>query len=336
MRERVYIVAEAGVNHNGDILIAKRLVDEAKACGADAVKFQAFNTKSLVTGSAKQAEYQVKNTGSTETQSEILRELELDALEFAALVDYCAEKHIDFLCTPFDHESIDMLRQMGVTHFKIPSGEITNVPYLRHMASVAERIIMSTGMANLGEVEFALHCLLKTGIDKEHITILHATTDYPTEMAEVNLRAIRTLRLAFGAEVGYSDHTEGVEVAVAAVAIGAKVIEKHFTLNRNMEGPDHVASLEPKQLSTMIRSIRNVEKAMGNGLKAPMPGELKNLDLVRKSIFAGSEIKEGERFSEHNLAVKRPATGISPIHWDEVIGLKASKHYLPDDPIDWA
>ena len=336
MREKVYVIAEAGVNHNGDILIAKRLVDEAKACGADAVKFQAFKTRSLVTDSAGQAEYQVKNTGGSGKQSEILRKLELSAEEFAVLVDYCDKKCIDFLCTPFDHDSIDMLLQLGVTHFKIPSGEITNVPYLRHLGSEAGHIIMSTGMANLGEVEFALHCLMKAGMSREEVTVLHATTDYPTEMSDVNLSALRTLSRSLAVEVGYSDHTEGVEVAVAAVAIGAKVIEKHFTLDRNMEGPDHIASLEPKQLVTMIQSIRNVEAAMGNGLKAPMPGELKNLDLVRKSIVARSEIKEGERFSEHNLAVKRPATGISPIHWDEIIGLKASKHYHPDDPIDWA
>lgn len=335
MRGRVYIVAEAGVNHNGDVSIAKRLVDEAKACGADAVKFQAFNTMSLVTNSAKQADYQVKNTGSSASQSEMLRELELDAAEFAALVDYCAEKRIDFLCTPFDLDSINMLRRLGVTNFKIPSGEITNVPYLRHLAAEAEHVIMSTGMANLGEVEFALHCLIGAGMEREQVSILHATTDYPTEMSDVNLNAVRTLKLALGCEVGYSDHTEGIEVAVAAVAIGATVIEKHFTLDRDMEGPDHVASLEPKDLSKMIRSIRNIELAMGNGLKAPKAGELKNLNLVRKSIVAGSEIQKGERFSESNLAVKRPATGISPIHWDELIGLSASKHYNPDDPIEW-
>ncbi len=327
----VLIIAEAGVNHNGSIDIAKKLIDAAVNAGADVVKFQSFKADKLVCKQAGKAEYQKKNTAENESQFEMLKKLELDAKAHRVLIDYCQTKKIQFLSTPFDHDSIDLLAGLGLSTFKIPSGEITNLPYLRHVGRIARDVILSTGMANLGEVESALFHLAAAGLPKKNITVLHATTEYPCPMNEVNLRAMQTLRLAFGVKVGYSDHTPGIEVAIAAVAMGACVIEKHFTLDRNMDGPDHKASLEPDELIAMVKSIRHISMALGDGIKRPSKSELKNIGISRKSIVAAKHIPPGDVFSEDNLTVKRPGNGISPLRWDEIIGQKATKPYTEDE-----
>lgn len=329
----VFIIAEVGVNHNGSLSLAKQLVDVAADCGANAVKFQTFKATTLVTKTAKQAEYQALNTGQSESQFDMLQRLELSEAVHKELIDYCKTRNLEFMSTPFDLQSIKLLNDLGVNRFKIPSGEITNYPYLKMVGSYNKEIVLSTGMAILGEIEAALNILIESGTDKNRITILHATTDYPTQMQDVNLNAMKTIAQAFRVRVGYSDHTAGVEVPTAAVALGASIIEKHFTLDKNLPGPDHKASLEPQELKQMVQAIRNIEIAMGDGVKWPSSNEKKNIEIVRKSIVASKAIKKGQVFSEKNLTVKRPAQGISPMRWNEVIGQVAQQDYEVDDLI---
>ncbi len=331
--EHVFIIAEAGVNHNGSLELAKKLIDVAVNAGADAVKFQTFATDSLICRHAQKAQYQLQTTPAEESQYEMLRKLELNEEAHKELISYCREKHIQFLSTPFDHSSIDLLARLGISTFKIPSGEITNLPYLRHIARLASEIILSTGMATLGETEAALEVLQQSGVTKNRITVLHATTEYPCPANEVNLRAMLTLRDAFQVSVGYSDHTLGSEIAVAAVALGACVIEKHITLSRSMDGPDHKASMEPDELVAMVQAIRHVSAALGDGIKKPSASEIKNIPIARKSIVAACEISAGDMFTVENLAVKRPATGLNPMHWDDILGQLATKNYAKDELI---
>ena len=330
---KTFVIAEAGVNHNGDIKLAKKLIDVAKNAGVDAVKFQTFKAENIVKRDAKKAQYQIQNTKNSESQYDMIKRLELSFNDFIELKDYCNKKDIIFLSTPFDDESIEFLNDLGLEIFKIPSGEITNLPYLRKIGRLKRKIILSTGMATLGEIEDALEVLTNSGTKKDNITILHANTEYPTPFEDVNLKAMQTISCAFDINVGYSDHTLGIEVPIAAVAMGARVIEKHFTLNRELPGPDHKASLEPQELKMMVESIRNIEKALGNGIKEPSKSELKNREIVRKSIVAKRDIKKGEVFSEDNLTTKRPGSGINPMRWDEIIGTKAQKSYKMDDLI---
>lgn len=312
MSQKVFIIAEAGVNHNGSLALAKQLVDVAAECGADAVKFQTFKAESLVTKTAKQAEYQTANTGKQESQFDMLKRLELSETDHHELVAHCCKNQIEFMSTPFDLKSIHFLNALGVERFKIPSGEITNYPYLKVVGSFNKEIVLSTGMATLADIEAALNLLVESGTDKNKITILHATTDYPTHMQDVNLTAMQTIAQAFKVKVGYSDHTLGIEVPTAAVALGATIIEKHFTLDKNLPGPDHKASLEPDELKAMVKAIRNIEIALGDGIKRPSTSEQKNMQVARKSLVALTDIKKGETFSEQNLTVKRPGLGISP------------------------
>ena len=327
------IIAEAGVNHNGSIATAKKMIDAAAEAGADLVKFQTFKAEALVIKSAEKTEYQKEITGTDESQFEMIKKLELDRAEHEELIKYCASKSIRFLSTAFDHDSIDLLTELSVPFFKIPSGEITNLPYLRHIGRMGKPIIMSTGMATLDEVRFALKVLLGSGAEKEKITILHCNTEYPTPMEDVNLNAMLTIQDELEIAVGYSDHTLGIEVSVAAVALGATVIEKHFTLDRTLSGPDHAASLEPHELKAMVTAIRNIEKAKGDGVKRPSKSETKNIPIARKSIVAKKTIIKGEAFSESNLAVKRPGTGISPMEWDAYMDRSADREYQKDDLI---
>ncbi|WP_456452881.1 N-acetylneuraminate synthase [Hydrogenimonas sp.] len=333
MAEKVFVIAEAGVNHNGSVELAERMVDAAADAGADAVKFQTFKAEKLVAKEAQMADYQQKNTGAKESQYAMLKRLEIDEEAHRRLMRRCEKRGILFLSTPFDLENVRMLGEMGLEIFKIGSGELTNLPYLRAIGALKKRVILSTGMADLGEVEDALDALVEAGTPKERITLLHANTMYPTPMEDVNLRAMQTLACAFGCSVGYSDHTLGIEIPVAAVAMGASVIEKHFTLDRTMKGPDHAASLEPEELAAMVRAIRNVEKALGDGIKRPSPSETPNIPVARKSIVAARPIRKGERLGEDNLAVKRPGTGLSPMRWDEVVGTRALRDYEEDEPI---
>lgn len=330
---KVFIIAEAGVNHNGSIELAKRLVDVAVEAGVDAVKFQTFKADKLVRKSAQKADYQKQTTDAEESQYQMIKKLELDENAHSEIISYCKQKQIMFLSTPFEHDSIDMLNGFGMLIFKIPSGEITNLPYLRHVGSLGKEVILSTGMSDLGEVEDALNVLVQAGTSKEKITVLHATTEYPCPIEDVNLRAMNTIQLAFGVKVGYSDHTQGIDVPIAAVALGASVIEKHFTLDRNMEGPDHKASLEPDELKVMVQAIRHVEQALGDSVKKPSRSEEKNIAIARKSILAARNIKAGDVFSAENLTVKRPGNGISPMRWDEVIGQFAQRDYQEDEMI---
>ena len=330
---KTFIIAEAGVNHNGSIDLAKQMIDVAAEAGSDAVKFQTFKTENLVSKNAPKADYQKVSTGSSESQFEMIKKLELDENAHKILFEYCLEKNIQFLSSPFDLDSIDLLNKLGMEIFKIPSGEITNLPYLRKIGGLNKKVIMSTGMADLKEVEDALDVLKNAGTELKNITVLHCNTEYPTPMEDVNLQAMLTIKRAFGVSSGYSDHTLGVEVPIAAVALGARVIEKHFTLDKNMEGPDHKASLEKDELKTMVHAIRNIEKALGDGIKKPSPSELKNKPIVRKSIVAACDIKRGEIFTENNIIVKRPGTGISPIRWDEIVGKPSTKDYREDDLI---
>ena len=327
------IIAEAGVNHNGSIELAKKLIDVAAEAGADFVKFQTFKAETLVTQTADKAEYQKEITDTDESQFEMIKKLELDRKTHEELIDYCKTKDIQFLSTAFDHDSIELLAELNIPLFKIPSGEITNLPYLRHIGKMGKPIIMSTGMSTLDEVHNALNILIELDAEKEQITILHCNTEYPTPMKDVNLKAMLTIKDELGVNIGYSDHTLGIEVPIAAVAMGATVIEKHFTLDRNMAGPDHAASLEPGELRAMVVAIRNIEKAMGDGEKKPSSSEKKNISVARKSIVAKMSIKKGELFTEENLTVKRPGTGISPMGWDTVIGKAASSDYEMDDLI---
>ncbi len=325
------IIAEAGVNHNGSIENAYELVDVAKAAGVDAVKFQTFSAEKLVSCNAQKAEYQKLYNSNEQTQLEMLKGLVLTKLQFQNICKYCMEKNILFLSTPFDLESIDMLEELVMPIYKIPSGEITNLPYLIKIASLGKPIILSTGMSTLDEVESALNILKSNGAGE--ISLLHCNTEYPTPYEDVNLLAMNTLKQRFGVKVGYSDHTLGIEVPIAAVALGAQIIEKHFTLNKNMVGPDHKASLEPDELKKMVDSIRIIEKTLGNGEKVPTKSESKNIDIARKSIVAKTNIMVGDTFSEENITVKRPGNGISPMKWFEVLGKTATKNFKEDELI---
>ena len=327
----VFIIAEAGVNHNGSFELAKKLVDEAKRAGVDCIKFQTFKTENLVSSGAEKASYQKESTGDG-SQKDMLKKLELSYDEFIALKKYCDEVGICFLSTPFDFESVDFLDSIDMPFWKIPSGEITNYPYLVKLAKTGKPVIMSTGMCELEEIREAIDVLKANGTTD--IKLLHCNTEYPTPFGDVNLKAMETLESEFGLEVGYSDHTKGIEVPVAAVAMGATVIVKHFTLDKNMEGPDHKASLEPDELANMVRSIRNIESALGTGVKAPSPSEKKNIAVARKSIVAKTHINAGDVLTEDNLTVKRPGSGISPMKWNEVIGTKAIRDFCEDELIE--
>lgn len=333
MIQRTLIIAEAGVNHNGDLNLAKQLIDSAAQAGADLVKFQTFNASRQVTRAAKKAAYQVQTTGGKESQHDMLQRLELTVAMHQELIDHCATRNIGFFSTGFDIESIDLLLGLGQKHFKIPSGEITNLPYLRHIGQLAKNTILSTGMSTLGDIEAAINVLEQAGTPRTNITVLHCTTEYPTPMSEVNLRAMRSIQAAFDVAVGYSDHTRGIEVATAAVAMGATVIEKHFTLDRTLPGPDHQASLEPAELKAMVTAIRNIEFALGDGIKRLTPSETRNKPIVRKSLVARQTISEGEIFTVQNVTTKRPGTGISPMRWDEVIGRIAPRSFAADELI---
>ncbi|OZI77642.1 N-acetylneuraminate synthase [Bordetella genomosp. 12] len=330
----VVIIAEAGVNHNGDIELAKQLVREAARAGADYVKFQSFITEDVISPAAPKAQYQVRATGGDESQYDMVRKLELSKEDHVSLVKECDAHGIKFFSTAFDPRSFDMLVSLGVEMVKVPSGELTNKPFLKYMAKLGLPLILSTGMADLGDIEAALRVIEEAGTPRSRVTILHCTTEYPAPMADVNLRAMRTLKHAFGTPVGYSDHTEGIEVAIAAVALGAVVIEKHFTLSKDLPGPDHKASLEPVELSAMVRSIRNIELARGDGLKRPTDVELKNRIVARRSIVASRDIQSGEIFTADCLATKRPGNGISPMRWDEVIGTIAKRSFRADELIE--
>ena len=327
----VYIIAEAGVNHNGDPDLAKKLISECAKAGADAVKFQTFKAETLVAKSALKADYQKNCTGSDESQFDMLKKLELDYDIHKELMSYAEAKGIQFLSSAFDLESIDLLDELGLPVFKIPSGEITNLPYLRKTARLGKKTILSTGMSSMEDIEAALTVLRENGA--KEIVVLHCNTEYPTPMEDVNLKAMNTIGEAFNVEVGYSDHTLGIEVPIAAVALGAIVIEKHFTLDKTMPGPDHKASLEPNELKQMVAAIRNIEKALGDGIKVPTASEKRNMAVARKSIVAKKDISVNETFTEENLTIKRPGTGISPMEWDNVIGTKAAKKYMSDDVI---
>ena len=334
MTNRTLIIAEAGVNHNGDLGLAKQLIDVAADAGADLVKFQTFSADRLVTRTAKKADYQTRTTDNQEFQHGMLRRLELSADMHKELIAHCATRNIRGFSTGFDVGSVDLLVSLGQDHFKIPSGEITNLPYLRHIGQLGKVVILSTGMAALGEIEAAIDVLEQAGTPRTDMTVLHCTTEYPTPMIEVNLRAMQSIHTAFGVAVGYSDHTSGIEVAIAAVAMGASVIEKHFTLDRDLPGPDHKASLEPDELKAMVSAIRNIESALGDGIKRLTPSEAKNKPIARKSLVAIQTISAGEAFSVENITAKRPGTGISPMRWDEVLGRKAPHDFMPDEMIE--
>lgn len=329
---RVFIIAEAGVNHNGDIKTAKKLIDAAVFAEADAVKFQTFKADNLVSENAEKAEYQMTTTNKSESQYTMLKNLELSDSMHKELLEYCKEKKILFLSTPFDLESIDYLVHIGLPIMKVPSGEITNYPYLRKIGETHKPVILSTGMSTLEEAKAAIRVLQDSG--SEDITLLHCNTEYPTPMEDVNLNAMITLREVLDVKVGYSDHTLGIEVPIAATALGATVIEKHFTLDRTMKGPDHKASLEPEELREMVRAIRNVEKALGTEKKEPTVSEMKNIIIARKSIVAGKDIAKGDTFSENNLTTKRPGNGISPMMWNDIIGQTAKRDYKKDEQIE--
>lgn len=332
----VTIIAEAGVNHNGSIELAKKLVEKAKEAGVDYIKFQTFKASKLVTKAAKQAEYQQKNIGKEgDSQYQMLKKLELSPEEHEVLIDYCRQLGIKFFSTAFDFDSINYLHSLNLGLWKIPSGEVTNYPFLKRIAAYNEPTILSTGMCDMENVRVAVNALYKNGLSKENLILLHCNTEYPTPFEDVNLKAMDALRKEFGVEVGYSDHTKGIEVPIAAVALGATVIEKHFTLDRNMEGPDHKASLEPDELKAMVSAIRNIEKAVGgDGTKHVSESEKKNIAIARKSIVAACDIKAGEMFTEQNLTVKRPGDGISPMRWEEVVGTRAKKDFFEDDLIE--
>jgi N,N'-diacetyllegionaminate synthase len=330
----VLIIAEAGVNHNGDMQMARQLIDAAAEAGADLVKFQTFRADRLVTTSARKAAYQMATTAAEESQHEMIRRLELSEAMHGDLIAHCRQSKIEFFSTAFDLESLDYLMSLGMARIKVPSGEITNLPYLRKIGGFGKEVILSTGMSNLGEIEAAIDALEKAGTSRQRIIVLHCNTEYPVPMAEVNLRAMRSIGEAFGVKVGFSDHTEGIEIAIAAVALGATVIEKHFTLDRNLPGPDHRASIEPDELGRMIRSIRNVELAMGDGIKRPSVSEERNRPIARKSLVAARKVTKGELFTAENLTAKRPGTGISPMDWDKILGQLANRDYGADELIE--
>ena len=333
--KRTLIIAEAGVNHNGDIAKAKALIDKGAEAGVDYVKFQTFKAGNLVTKQAKRAAYQDKNTQDNDSQYEMLKKLELSQKDHQELIDYCVQKGIKFLSTGFDFESLEFLAGLGIIIAKVPSGEITNLPYLRKVATLFPEVILSTGMANITEIKDAVKVLTDNGVSKDKITVLHCNTEYPTPMEDVNLKAMLHIQRELGVPVGYSDHTLGIEVPIAAVALGATVIEKHFTLDKTLPGPDHKASLEPEELKTMVIAIRNIEKAVGgSGIKEVSASEAKNKPIARKSIVASKFIRKGDLLTEENITVKRPGIGISPMQWDEVIGKTAKKDFEEDDLIE--
>ena len=329
---KIFIIAEAGVNHNGDLGLAKKLVDEAARAKADAVKFQTFIPEKVVSVLAKKAEYQIASTGRDESQLDMVRKLRLSYENFSELACYCKDVGILFLSTPFDIPSLEFLTTLGMPVIKIPSGEITNLPLLLVAAKTGKKIIISTGMSEMNEIEFARDILIKNGCPD--VAILHCNTEYPTPFEDANLKAMLDLKSKFGGTVGYSDHTSGIEAPIAAAALGARIIEKHFTLDKTMEGPDHSCSLEPDELCAMVKAVRNVELALGSGIKTVSESENKNKSIARKSIVAACEIKKGDAFSEHNLDVKRPGDGISPIEWFDVIGQKAKRDFVPDEQIE--
>jgi N,N'-diacetyllegionaminate synthase len=330
--KHVYIIAEAGVNHNGDINLAYKLIDEAVKAKVDAVKFQTFKSSKVVSKFADKAEYQKENTGNDESQLEMVSKLELSFEQFKELNEYCVQKGITFLSTPFDDESIEFLDKLAMNVFKVPSGEVTNIPYLIKVGNLKKEIILSTGMCTIDEIELAVRTLKDAGA--KNIAILHCNTEYPTPYKDVNLKAMLAIKEKFNVKVGYSDHTLGIEVPIAAVALGAEIIEKHFTLDKNMEGPDHIASLEPDELRKMVESIRNITKALGSGVKEPSQSEIKNKAIARRSVVAKRAIKAGEELTEDNLTVKRPGNGISPVKWFEVIGKKAIRDFEEDECIE--
>lgn len=331
---KVLIIAEAGVNHNGSLQIAKQLVDKAVEAGVDIIKFQTFKSEKLVSKAARQAEYQQRNIRkSDESQWAMLKKLELSVEAHHELMDYCKERNIRFWSTAFDMESIDFLHSLNMGLWKIPSGEITNYPYLKKIASFHEEVILSTGMCELSDIEAALNVLIDEGVKKEQITVLHCNTEYPTPYQDVNLKAMLEIGEKFGVKVGYSDHTQGIEVPIATVALGASVIEKHFTLDKTMEGPDHKASLEPEELKAMVSAIRHIEQALGSGHKIISESERKNIEIARKSIVAACPIKKGEALTEENLTVKRPGNGISPMRWNEVVGTTAIRDFEEEEMI---
>lgn len=336
MSPRTIIIAEAGVNHNGSIENAYHLVDAAVEAGVDYIKFQTFKAEKLVSKNAQKADYQKENTGNhEESQLDMLKKLELSHEQHELLIDYCQKKHIKFFSTAFDLDSLQYLKDIGLDIVKIPSGEITNYPYLRLASQLFKQVILSTGMATMEEIQDAVNVFKLAGFQNQDITILHCNTEYPTPMSDVNLKAMLHIQQHFGTAVGYSDHTLGIEVPIAAVALGATMIEKHFTLNKNMEGPDHIASLEPSELKAMVSAIRNIEKALeGTGLKSPSPSEIKNIAIARKSIVAARDIQKGETFTEENLTVKRPGTGISPMKWNDVIGKISTQNFSEDQIIE--
>ena len=334
MTNRTLIIAEAGVNHNGNLDLAKKLIDAAAEAGADLVKFQSFNANRLVTRSAKKADYQAQSSDFKESQHEMLSRLEISPSMQKELISHCRERGIEFFSTGFDIESVDLLLGLGQDLFKIPSGEITNLPYLRHIGRFGKTLILSTGMATLGEIEAAIEVIEYAGTPRANVTVLHCTTEYPTPMNEVNLRAMHSIHSAFGVAIGYSDHTTGIEVAIAAVAMGASVIEKHFTLDRSLPGPDHKASLEPAELKAMVTAIRNIEIALGDGIKRLTSSEVRNKQVARKSLVASQFIKAGDTFSSQNVTIKRPGTGISPMRWDEVMSHVAIRDFAIDELIE--
>lgn len=329
------IIAEAGVNHNGDIALARRLVHAAAEAGADLVKFQTFVASKIATAAAPKADYQKETTGTAESQQDMIARLELSRADHEVLIAECAAVGIGFFSTGFDEESLDLLVDLGIDRIKIPSGELTNLPLLRHAAAKGLPVILSTGMADMAEIDEALAALEAGGVARKDVTVLHCNTEYPTPMSDVNLKAMRAIGGAYGVAVGYSDHTMGIEVPIAAVALGATVIEKHLTLDRSMPGPDHAASLEPDEFAAMVRAIRNIEQATaGDGVKRPSPSEAKNIAIARKSIVASRPIRAGEAFSDANLTAKRPGTGVSPMRWDEVIGRPAPRDFAADELIE--
>ncbi len=334
MARKVCIIAEAGVNHNGDLEMAKKLVDKAAYAGADFIKFQIFTADRLVIQKAQKAEYQKKSMSSQASQYEMLQALELSVESYKELIEYSKLRNIGIFSTGFDEECIDLLTNLGQECYKIPSGEITNLHYLRHIGRLGKPIILSTGMATLGEIEAAIDVIEKAGTSRSDLTVLHCTTAYPTPMTEVNLRAMQSINAAFGVAVGYSDHTVGIEVPIAAVALGATVIEKHLTLDRSLPGPDHQASLEPSELKLMISAIRNIEVALGDGVKRLTRSEIENIQAARKSLFASKRINCGDKFSINNIVAKRPATGISPMRLDEIVGRVANRDFLVDEQIE--
>lgn len=337
MNKHVLIIAEAGVNHNGSLELAKQLIDKAVEAGVDIIKFQTFKSEKLVSKAAKQAEYQQRNIGKKDDgQLAMLKKLELSQADHEELISYCNERGIRFFSTAFDMDSIDYLHSLDMGLWKIPSGEITNYPYLRKIAQYKDPVILSTGMCELSDIEAAMKVLLDFGVQKEQITILHCNTEYPTPFADVNLKAMLEIGEKFGVQIGYSDHTKGIEVPIAAVALGATVIEKHFTLDKNMEGPDHKASLEPDELKAMVSAIRNIEQALGAGHKTISESERKNIEIARKSIVAARPIEAGELLTEENLTIKRPGNGISPMRWNEVVGTRAVQSFNEEDLIQLA